>query len=291
MKKSLDHLPQSKQEELQKLVTEICKNCDDVEKIILYGSYARGDYEAEEKIVEKNQIKLPSDYDILVVTSKKEVALDISLWDKITNKCRKLDLTGEPRILTHDIEALNIKLSEGQYFFSDIKKEGIVLYDSKKFELVSERNLTLKEKKRIAQDYFDEWYMSAEEFFAGHLFYLGREISKKTLGISAFMLHQAAEHSYKAVLLVFSNYCPQEHFLEFLGKDAEKLSKLMQNIFAKISEEDKERFRLLEYAYIGGRYDPNYRISVEDLQILAGDVQKLLRLTKEICEEKIQSFR
>ncbi len=64
----------------------------------------------------------------------------------------------------------------------------------------------------------------------------------------------------------------------------------MKNIFAKINEEDEERFKLLEYAYIGGRYDPNYRISKEDLEILAKDVKKLLKLTEEICQEKIRSF-
>ncbi len=44
MKKSLKHLPQNKQEELNKIVTAIQKTCKDVEKIILFGSYARGDY-------------------------------------------------------------------------------------------------------------------------------------------------------------------------------------------------------------------------------------------------------
>jgi hypothetical protein len=60
---------------------------------------------------------------------------------------------------------------------------------------------------------------------------------------------------------------------------------------ASITQKEKDRFKLLEYAYIGGRYDPSYRISKEDLEILAKDVQKLLKLTKEICEKKIQSFR
>jgi len=44
MKKSLKHLPTKKQEKLQKIVTAIQKSCKDVEKIILFGSYARGDY-------------------------------------------------------------------------------------------------------------------------------------------------------------------------------------------------------------------------------------------------------
>ncbi len=38
MKKSLKHLPQNKQEELNKIVAAIQKTCKDVEKIILFGS-------------------------------------------------------------------------------------------------------------------------------------------------------------------------------------------------------------------------------------------------------------
>jgi predicted nucleotidyltransferase/HEPN domain-containing protein len=286
MKNSLTHLPKTKQAELQKLSATIRKNCDDVEKIILYGSYARGDYKEMKDLKPDRKSGHVSDYDILVVTARKAVALDASLWHRISDKCVKLNLSAYPRIITHDIDALNIKLAKGQYFFTDIKKEGVVLYDSGKFELSSEGKLSAKERQRIAQDYYDEWYMRAEEFFAGHSFYVGRN----SLPIAAFSLHQSAEAAYKCVLLVFSNYVSGDHFLEFLGAEAEKYSALMKNIFARISEEDEERFRLLEYAYIGGRYDPNYRISKEDLRILAQDVQKLLELTKKICEEKIRSF-
>ena len=152
--------------------------------------------------------------------------------------------------------------------------------------MAEERELSTVERKRIAQDHFDEWFYSAEEFFIDYNNAFKRESYKK----AAFYLHQAAESAYKSVLLVFSNHCPSEHFLEFLGKNAEKYHRLMSNIFAKVSKEDEERFKLLEYAYIGGRYDPNYKITQKDLELLAKDVKKLLELTKEVCEEKIAGF-
>ena len=58
-------------------------------------------------------------------------------------------------------------------------------------------------------------------------------------------------------------------------------------ILRQDSEEEQDRFKLLDYAYIGGRYDPKFKISKEDLEILAKDVEKLLNITKEICENKI----
>lgn len=237
MKKTLNHLPKNKQDELRKLAKLIRSECDDIEKIILYGSYARGDYKEEKDLKPERKSGHVSDYDILVVTNKKRVALDTSFWNKISDKCANLNLSALPRLITHDIGALNVKLAEGQYFYSDVKKEGVMIFDAGNHELAEERNLSSKERQRIAQDHYDEWYISAEEFFAGYLFYLDRS----SFGKAAFLLHQSAESAYKTVLLVFSNYTPSEHFLEFLGKRAEQYSARLKNIFASETKEDNAR--------------------------------------------------
>ena len=286
MKTSLSHLPKSKQTELNKICETIKANCADVEIIILFGSYARGNFKEEKDLKPDCKSGHASDYDILAITSKKDSALNVSLWNKISEECKKLNPSASPRIITHDIEALNIKLAEAQYFVTDVKKDGIKIFDSKKFEMANERNLTPKEKQRIAQEHFDYWFERATSFLDKfELMY-----SKGKFTDAAFDLHQVAESAYKSVLLVYSNYSPREHFLEFLGSKAEQYSELMKHIFARVSEEDEARFKLLEYAYIGGRYDPNYRISKEDLDLLSKDVKKLLELTKKVCEEKINNF-
>lgn len=286
MKNNINHLPQIKQRELEKITEVILQNCKDVEKVLLYGSYARGDYREEKDLKPDRKSGHVSDYDILVITVKKRVALDISLWNSVSQQLHDLNLSASPRLLTIDIEALNIKLAEAQYFYSDITKEGIMLFDANNFALAKKRELSNIERQRIAQDHFDEWFLSAKEFFAGYEFYLKRHSLKK----AAFCLHQAAESAYKALLLVFSNNCPSEHLLEYLGQNAEKYHKLMSDIFTNITREDVARFRLLEYAYIGGRYDPNYQISENDLKLLALDVNKLLELSKEACEQRIEGF-
>jgi HEPN domain-containing protein/predicted nucleotidyltransferase len=280
MKKSLKHLPKNKQEELQKVVLAIQKACDDVEKIILFGSYARGDYKEQKDLKPQQKTGHISDYDILVVTEKKETTDEFVSW----NGAENLNLSAPARVIAHDIESLNINLAEGQYLFTDIKKEGILLFDTKNHKLASKRKLKQSEKQRIAKDYFEHWFGSAEEFFVDYKNALKRKSYKK----AAFELHQAAEHSYKAILLVFTNYNPNEHYLRILGRMSEKHCEDLKNLFLKTTQKEKDRFKLLEYAYIGGRYDPDYRISKEDLEILEEDVKELLRLTKEACEGKIK---
>lgn len=287
MKRSIDHLPKIKQNELRKIVSAIRKNCNDVEKIILFGSYARGDYKEKKDLIPQQKTGHVSDYDILVVTKNKETVDEFVSWDGV----EELNLAAPVRIIANDIESLNISLAEGQYLYTDIKKEGIYLYDSKKYQLANQRELTPKERKRIAQDYFNHWFGIAEGFYVDFKSNLRRSAkNKKCLGLAAFHLHQAAEHSYKTILLVFTNYNPNEHYLRMLGRSTTKYHPELTNLFPKTNQKGKDRFELLDSAYIEGRYDPNYCISKEDLQILAKDVKKLLNITKKICLDKIQGF-
>jgi predicted nucleotidyltransferase len=291
MKTSTAHLPQDKITELQNIVLVVQKNCPDVQKIILFGSYARGNYKEAKDINPKAKSGHISDYDILVVTEKKEVALDAALWAKISETLQNLNLSASPKLIAHDIGELNKKLSEGQYFFSDIKKEGILLFDSKKYELAEKRKLSPQEKQKIAQKHFDYWFNRAEGFARHFMTDFNNPKTKNSdNGLMAFHLHQTAESCYKAILLVFTNYTPREHFLEILDKEAGKHHAKLKNIFPKLTKEDEARFKLLEYAYIGGRYDPEYNISKEDLEILAVNVKRLVNLTEEICKKKIEGF-
>ena len=286
MKKSISRLPPIKQKELQSIIEAICNNCQTTEKIILYGSYAKGNYKEAKDLKPDRKSGHVSDYDILAVTSTKEAALDSMLWKRISDNCKNLNLSARPVIITHDIEALNIKLAENQYFFSDVIKEGILLYDTNSYQLATPRNLTPKEQQRIAQDYFDSWFTSAVGFYDGYIDAMKRGNYKK----SAFELHQASEAAYKTILLVFTSYNPDEHLLEDLGSDARDFDQRLKNLFPQSTEEEEDRFRLLEYAYIGARYDYRYFISKEDLEILAKDVETLLKITEEICKKKIASF-
>lgn len=283
---NLPNLPKNKQKELELIVETIHNNCSGLEKIILFGSYARGNYKEAKDLKPDRKSGHISDYDILIITSKKESALDSLLWRRIEKECNNLGLSATTKIITHDIEALNIKLAEGQYFYSDIKKEGIVLFDLGKFSLAEERELTAKEKQRIAKDYFDHWFTKSTNFLKT----FNLMLEEQQFTDSAFHLHQAAEHSYKTILLVFTNYSPHEHFLEYLGNECEEFSEELKTLFPQETKEDEDRFKLLEYAYIGGRYDSEYQISKEDLELLAIDVKKLLEVTKRICEERIESL-
>jgi len=257
MKESLAYLPEHKRTELKLIVQTIRDVVKEAQIIILYGSYARGDYKEQKDLAPDRKSGHVSDYDILVVTAEKKTAANTSLWRNITKKCDKLNLSTHVRIIAHDIQHVNIQLAEGQYFFADIKKEGSLLYDSGNYKLARKRKLKPAEQKRIAQDHFAKWFKSAQDAYLGYEMFL----EKRKYNWAAFNLHQAAEHSYKAILLVFTGYNPNEHYLMVLGHMAGKHDRALRDIFPTKTAEQEELFNLLDYAYIGARYDPDYKIT------------------------------
>ena len=64
----------------------------------------------------------------------------------------------------------------------------------------------------------------------------------------------------------------------------------LAGILPRETQGQKELFELLDFAYIGARYDPKYKITKEELEQLAPCVKKLHELTERICKEKIESF-
>ena len=289
MKKSLAHLPKLKQDELKLIVDKIKELVRPLpEKIILFGSYARGDWKDGQHSQGRGRLIIhkKSDYDILVITADKKTTRNAGLWQKINKICMTSDLTTHARVIAHDIQFVNISLAEGRYFFRDIKSQGVMLYDSGKFKLARKRKLKPIEQQRIAQDYLDEWLGSAKGAYRGYERYL----EDRDYKWAAFMLHQAAERSLKAVLLVFTEDAPHEHWLDLLCHKAADFDPGFSTIFPNETGEEKELYELLEYAYIGARYDPDYYITEDELKYLAKYVQKLHRLTEKICKEKINSF-
>jgi HEPN domain./Nucleotidyltransferase domain. len=286
MKKSRAHLPKHKRDELKEIVTIITELAD-VEMVILFGSYARGNW--VEDIYTEGHItyEYKSDFDILVIVREGRYARSINLWDKVKNTIHgRKTIQTWVALIVHDIKEVNKALSRGQYFFTDIKKEGVLLYDSQRFELTQARKLSPEERRQTAEEDFRYWFKSASEFLAGFEFYFNRRSYKH----AAFELHQATERFYMTTLLVFTHYKPKEHDIKILGKRISNLDPRFLPVFPRTTPEEKRLFELLQKGYIDARYNPKYRITKKELEYLAGRVKQLQKLTRAICKERIASY-
>jgi HEPN domain-containing protein/predicted nucleotidyltransferase len=254
--------------------------------IILFGSYARGTW-VEDKYTERgNTYEYKSDYDLLIVLSDDKKANADTFIQAVSAKLEALKLDTPVHPIFHGIDFVNDALSEGNYFFADIKREGILLFNTSRYELAEKRDMSPLEVAKKAQEDFDQWFDSANEFFELYKSSLSRDKFKE----AAFSLHQATERYFGTIQLVFTGYKPKTHDLEILGGMAKACDMEFGKVFPKGDLQERMRFTLLKKAYVDARYKAEYKISKADLEWLAGRVQILRDLTERICKEKIRSF-
>lgn len=281
MKTSLAHLPQNKQDQL-KALTQIVLDKVQAEMIILFGSYARGDW------VEDYQEKYEyvSDFDILIVTKDKNSAKQVKRSRELEEELLANENITRTSIIYHSIGFVNDKIERNYYFFVDILKEGIMLFDSGKFSLSEPKELNPTQRVEKSTEEFEHWFEGACQFL--ETAYI--QIEKGWYKIAAFQLHQATERFYAAILLVFTDYKPRIHDIEILGNQVAKQHAEFSTVFPMSTEEEKRLFVLLKKAYIDARYNRNYRIVKEELEYLGGRVALLRDLTERVCRERIAGF-
>jgi uncharacterized protein len=284
MKTSLSYLPQDKQDQILQ-ITEVIKEVINPEKIILFGSYAKGT-QVEDTYFERGiRYEYISDYDFLIVPQK-NVVQEFLVQDSIQNR---FHFRTPINVIVHSIKYVNEGLSEGQYFFTDIINEGILLYDTGNFDFDITRHLTTAEQKEISQRYFDQYFPSGIDFLEMAVFGLEKNKLKST----AFVLHQAAENFYNAMLLVFTGYKPKTHNLDKLRKYAKPLSEDLFKIFPfpEKDETDKNLFDILKRGYIDARYKEDFTVNINDLKQIIDKLHQIKGIVKDCCQTKIEEFR
>ncbi len=284
-------LPQRSEHMTEQLagITDVVRELvgDDLVMLILFGSYARGDW-VNDRYVEGNVVySYESDFDLLIVTESRENATvdgEFRLADAIGRRLRRLRLDRpSSTVIVEDVKHLNKDLERGNYFFSDIKKEGVMLFDSGRHTLADARELTPAEYQKYAREDFEHWFPSAYELFSGY----EQMMQIKSYNNAAFLLHQVTERFLHTIILTFTRYKPKTHDIERLDRQASNLHADFFTVFPRANAEQKRCFDLLKNAYIDARYKRDYKISKEELEYLAARVRKLQELTKRICEEKI----
>ncbi|MGC0371356.1 MAG: hypothetical protein DGJ47_000042 [Rickettsiaceae bacterium] len=273
---------------LDRIIEEILAvQKDKIAKIILFGSYAKGNWVVDKYTEGHITYTYESDLDLLIILKKgKHKANAHSIDYKIRQRLERKNLISNPRVtlVLESINFVNKKLEESQYFFADIKKEGVLLYDSGEYELSEPKNLTEQEKRIIAKKDYDQWFKRGSGFLEVTKFCL---FQQNELHIAAFELHQSTESFYNALLLVLTGYKPKIHDIETLSGMVKSYDNDLLKIFPRDTEERDLCFILLKAAYIDARYDANYHITKEQLEYLLSRVEMLKTVTEKICLPRI----
>lgn len=283
MKTSIEHLPIHKQSELKSIVQALNLEFKNVEMLILFGSYARGEQVEDSYVKEGAIYEYRSDFDLLVVLTNGGKGNNASFKYRVNEVIRNTRIETPARTIIQGINSVNQLIDMGSPLFTDIRTQGIMLYNSGNFNLGNPRKLNPNEVLSNAQKDFKFWFESAEDFsVAFHSL-----INVKRYNKAAFMLHQATEHYYAAILMVFTGYKSKDHDIENLCLLVNELDKRFEQVFPLNTEEEKHCFYLLKKAYVDSRYEKDYTISKDELKYLSKRVELLKELTEQLCKVKI----
>ena len=150
MRRDLDHLPANKQRELERVLQLIFEEFEDVIacasesrkkagrilKVILYGSYARGGWVDEPHTAKGYK----SDFDLLIIVNHKDLTDRVKYWSRLDERLmREYGITGTLKtpvnFIVHTLGEVNDGLAHGRYFFMDVARDGIALYEADDTEL------------------------------------------------------------------------------------------------------------------------------------------------------------
>jgi len=298
MKRPFKKLSPSKQRELDRYVeiveesfakataTKRAERLKDgrILKIILYGSYARGDW------VHDPVGRYFSDFDLLVIVDHEDLT-DAEYWTEANDRLMEQVSLGASRtpteLIVHSLDDVNWKLEHGRPFFIDIVREGIVLRDTPGVALSDPSPLSPTTALDETIAYVEEWKTSYRGFSRTAQF----QISDENPKLAAFSLHQATEALYQGLLLTLTLYTPKSHNLVHLRNMTEGLESRLRDVWPHETKFQKRCFELLRAAYVKARYSRHYRITEEELAWLTERIEVLRGIVADASEAQLARLR
>ena len=181
---------------------------------------------------------------------------------------------------------MNDQLAQGRYFFADIAREGVVLFEEPDHPFVDPQPLPSEAALNEAEKYYRDRMETAGEFFDDAQSNYERGRFKK----GAFEAHQAAEHLYNAVLLVATLYTPKSHNLVRLRNAAEPIDARLAEVWPTDTKFQKRCFELLRAAYVKARYSEHYRVTAEELAWMLERLHVLQSVVEIICRARLDGL-
>jgi predicted nucleotidyltransferase/HEPN domain-containing protein len=299
VKTSLEDLPEGKRRELAHVV-DVIRECfseaiahrtmdrfrnGKILKIILFGSYARGDW------VDDPVGRYFSDFDLLVVVSHEDLTDVPEFWTQTEDRLlaelsEGKELRTPVSLIYHSLDDVNEKLRLGRYFFIDILKEGVLLFEEPGSLFVEPHQLSAREALDESRAFFEEWTESATDFLESATDASRRGKNK----LAAFLLHQATERLYQCLFLVRTLYMPKTHNLNRLRAFAEGMEPSLKQVWPGSTRDEKRAYARLREAYIKARYSREYQITSAQLEWLGSRVELLRTLVDRACQIRLEAL-
>lgn len=302
MQTSLDHLPPARQTEFARIQEVILEELETrikadgkarakryrLLKLVLFGSFAKGTW------FEDSRSGRASDVDLLAIVSHEALTEMSAFWGEVEDRLYTDPLVKrDVSIIVHTLQDVNRQLKDGQYFFSEIIQQGILLYeDTEPDKNGNPKNLLAKPSPpdtqraiSLASSYYSTWQKKAEFCLDDGRRHIG--VDKDENNHAAFLLHQAAECAYRMFLLTTTLYAPGTHHLGKLRNIARTIDSRLEEAWGSPQKPYKRYFELLRRAYVEARYSSSYETTQEILNWQVERIEQLIGMVDELCSDRL----
>jgi len=143
---------------------------------------------------------------------------------------------------------VNDALRRGEYFWTDIVRDGVSLYEIPGHPLATPQPMTALDASAQAESYGERISRSVDVWLELARVSLEHADDIEWRRKAAFNLHQAVEAAYACYLLVHTFYFPRSHNIKFLRSLAEDSDTRVVQAWPRDERADRRRFELLKRA-------------------------------------------
>lgn len=183
----------------------------------------------------------------------------------------------------HQSNELNRHIEEGHLFYLTACTNDNLVYDNGAAPFPVTPSLKLAEVKAAAKEKFDGGMSKANSFFEGAKTYFEADNFSLTL----FMLHQATELTFRAIICAFVGRDVKEHHISILKRHTRRCAPELNLVFPADTEKEQQLLQLLDKAYLDARYSSSFTVCKEDLLILFDRVQHLHLTANGVFTQKM----
>lgn len=278
MKPTLAEFTQSQQERLHQIVS-IIKEASEIEIIVLISYFSTIRTGRSCFVPDSSSENLC--FTFLIITHSDCIDNENAVQDVIENRCRKV---ASVTAIVHRMQYVKHLLQNSNTFIYTLCKEGLILYDAQRDSLDDLLQATAEANSdSISPHRWKKWLETSESCLLGAQFFYDKGIFK----MSAFMLHQAAEHSLVGLIQAYTGYRAGTHSLDKLLRYSEICTIKLTELFPRNTPEEIEIFKRLNAAYIETRYKAEYSINDAEINLLSRRVSLLYKIVNELCQQKI----
>jgi len=261
-------------------------------KIILFGSFAKGTWFDDRKSGRA------SDIDLLVIVSHRALTDMSAFWEEVEDRLfHDPAIRHDVSLIIHTLPEVNTQLKQGQYFFSEIVSQGILLFeDTEPDKNGRPKNILARpatpdpqQTYETAASYHKFWVRNSQFFLQDGRRHIGVDALENNH--AAFHLHQAAESAYRMFLLTVTLYAPATHHLGKLRGLVRSIDARLEDAWLPDRRPYKRYFELLRRAYVEARYSPAYETTQEILAWQAARIEQLIEIADALCRERLARLR